>query len=172
MPTHTTLTPRCLFPAAPTLTARCPCGTTSPASGSSTSCHTLRTRWGPTPLPFVASLVLISPRPPPCPQIEGLTTLRLEDQEKIKGKLGGLTAGLPTGVAAAPLPDGDYLAEYAKSGRSKCRACGNAIEEGQVRLGRMERSEAEHFHGAAFECVRACSFWLNVSVCVRVCEQA
>lgn len=53
-------------------------------------------------------------------QIDGLNSLRLDDQQKIKDKLLGALSALPAG-AAPPPTTGDYSVEYAKSGRSKCK---------------------------------------------------
>ncbi|XP_069116799.1 poly [ADP-ribose] polymerase 1-like [Argopecten irradians] len=64
--------------------------------------------------------------------IHGFDALRWEDQEKIKEKVGGGGGG--GGDAGGAGAAGDYETEYAKSGRSGCRGCGDKIAQGAVRI--------------------------------------
>ena len=78
--------------------------------------------------------------------MDGGRSLRPDDQTKLSAKIKGEAGSLPATVG--PAPTGQFVAEYAKSGRSTCRACDAQIEQGQVRLGKMERVDSDHFHGA------------------------
>ncbi|XP_033736235.1 poly [ADP-ribose] polymerase 1-like isoform X2 [Pecten maximus] len=66
--------------------------------------------------------------------IHGFDALRWEDQEKIKEKVAGGGGGGGGGDAAGGDTSGDYETEYAKSGRSGCRGCGDKIAQGAVRI--------------------------------------
>jgi len=63
--------------------------------------------------------------------ISGFDSLRWDDQEKIKGKVGG-GGGKSSEPAAASSGSDDLMAEYAKSSRSKCKNCKDQIDK--VRL--------------------------------------
>lgn len=60
--------------------------------------------------------------------ISGFDSLRWEDQEKIKGKVGG-GGGKGSEPAAASSAADDLLVEYAKSSRSKCKNCKEQIDK-------------------------------------------
>ena len=64
--------------------------------------------------------------------ISGFDSLRWDDQEKIKGKVGGGEGGKGSEPAAASGGSEDLIAEYAKSSRSKCKNCKDQIDK--VRL--------------------------------------
>ncbi|BFZ12172.1 hypothetical protein BsWGS_15210 [Bradybaena similaris] len=67
-------------------------------------------------------------------------SLRWEDQEKIKEKIGG--EGGSAGKS-------DFSAEYAKSGQSKCRGCQTFIAKGSLRLSKKEyESQRAVLYGA------------------------
>ncbi|XP_021365761.1 poly [ADP-ribose] polymerase 1-like isoform X2 [Mizuhopecten yessoensis] len=66
--------------------------------------------------------------------IHGFDALRWEDQEKIKEKVAGGGGGGGGGGDAGGATSGDYETEYAKSGRSGCRGCGDNIAKGAVRI--------------------------------------
>ena len=62
--------------------------------------------------------------------IGGFDSLRWEDQEKVKGKVGG--GGSKGSEAAAAASNGvsdDLQVEYAKSKRSKCKNCKEQIDK-------------------------------------------
>ncbi|XP_043217135.1 poly [ADP-ribose] polymerase 1-like [Amphibalanus amphitrite] len=71
-------------------------------------------------------------------------SLRFEDQEKIRAKIGagGATGDAGAGTSKAAKAKAtkqalqDFLAEYAKSGAAKCRKCEEKILKGEVRLGK------------------------------------
>jgi len=63
--------------------------------------------------------------------ISGFDSLRWDDQEKIKGKVGG-GGGKSSEPAAVSSGSDDLMAEYAKSSRSKCKNCKDQIDK--VRL--------------------------------------
>ncbi|KAK3578700.1 hypothetical protein CHS0354_008557 [Potamilus streckersoni] len=65
--------------------------------------------------------------------IHGFDSLRWEDQEKIKGKLGG--AGGDAGSSETP---DNFSTEYAKSNKSKCRVCEEPIAKNQVRISKKD----------------------------------
>ena len=65
-----------------------------------------------------------------------MESLRWEDQEKIKGNIGGTaepksskTTKGSKATASAAAEDPDLIAEYAKSSRSSCKGCGDKIEK-------------------------------------------
>ncbi|XP_060074355.1 poly [ADP-ribose] polymerase 1-like [Ylistrum balloti] len=67
--------------------------------------------------------------------IQGFDALRWEDQEKIKEKVaGGGGGGGGGGDAGGDSTSGNYVTEYAKSGRSGCRGCGDKIAQDAVRI--------------------------------------
>ncbi|ELT93548.1 hypothetical protein CAPTEDRAFT_223861 [Capitella teleta] len=71
--------------------------------------------------------------------IDGFDSLRWEDQEAIKGHIGGGGGGSSSskgGSAASPLSD--YSVEYAKSSQSGCRGCGNKIGKNEVRVSKKD----------------------------------
>ena len=62
--------------------------------------------------------------------IGGFDSLRWEDQEKIKGKVGGGgDGGKGSAPAAASSGSDELLVEYAKSKRSKCKNCKEQIDK-------------------------------------------
>ena len=66
--------------------------------------------------------------------IDGFETLRWDDQQKIREKLQGTESTdvgeAPTGKKKAPtVVRSDLQVEYAKSGKSSCRACLSHIEK-------------------------------------------
>ena len=63
--------------------------------------------------------------------ISGFDSLRWDDQEKIKEKVGG-GGGKSSEPAAASGASDDLMVEYAKSSRSKCKNCKDQIDK--VRL--------------------------------------
>lgn len=63
--------------------------------------------------------------------ISGFDSLRWDDQEKIKGKVGG-GGGKGSEPAAVSGGSDDLIVEYAKSSRSKCKNCKDQIDK--VRL--------------------------------------
>ncbi|CAG5129821.1 unnamed protein product, partial [Candidula unifasciata] len=74
-------------------------------------------------------------------------SLRWEDQEKIKEKIGGggRNADEGEGSSAGSL---DFSAEYAKSGRSQCRGCQTFIAKDSLRLSKKEfESQRAVMHG-------------------------
>ncbi|KAF6035109.1 PARP1 [Bugula neritina] len=71
-------------------------------------------------------------RPTASTEIAGFDGLRWEDQEKINGKLSGGSKG--SSSAAGGADSGNFSAEYAKSGKSKCRGCEDYIAKGEARL--------------------------------------
>uniref|UniRef100_A0A4W3HYA8 Poly [ADP-ribose] polymerase n=1 Tax=Callorhinchus milii TaxID=7868 RepID=A0A4W3HYA8_CALMI len=70
--------------------------------------------------------------------IDGLTDLRWEDQEKIRKSIE--TGGAPGGKGGAQGGDGkgqtlsDFSVEYAKSNRSTCKGCSKKIDKDTVRI--------------------------------------
>ena len=64
--------------------------------------------------------------------ISGFDSLRWDDQEKIKEKVGGGGGGKSSEPAAASSGSDDLMVEYAKSSRSKCKNCKDQIDK--VRL--------------------------------------
>jgi len=80
--------------------------------------------------------------------IKGLDGLRPEDAKSLREQVaantpGGAVAALG-GAAAAALPSsvaGDsFKIEYAKSGRSTCKHCGEKVDQDEIRLGKMVQS--------------------------------
>ena len=64
--------------------------------------------------------------------------LQFSDQKDIKDYLSGTkTAAAPSGSTTST-KSGEFQCEYAKSNRSKCKACDATIESGTVRLGPLE----------------------------------
>jgi len=77
--------------------------------------------------------------------IGGFDSLRWEDQEKVKKKVGG-DGGESNGAAPAATASGtsdDLLVEYAKSSRSKCKNCKEQIDKGELRLAKVQEPDAE-----------------------------
>ncbi|KAK6179955.1 hypothetical protein SNE40_012198 [Patella caerulea] len=72
--------------------------------------------------------------------IHGFHSLRWEDQQKVKGKIGGGGGGGGDGDAT----DGGnsdatmFTTEYAKSNRSTCRGCEDKIDKGLIRVSKKE----------------------------------
>ena len=87
--------------------------------------------------------------------IEGFLDIKYDDQKLIKDLMSGSATLSPPPakkgaeakgggggggqVSDAQFDVGDYVVELAKSGRSKCRACGEKIETGELRCGTVER---------------------------------
>ena len=64
--------------------------------------------------------------------ISGFDSLRWDDQEKIKRKVGGGGGSKSSEPAASSSGSDDLMVEYAKSSRSKCKKCKDQIDK--VRL--------------------------------------
>ena len=86
--------------------------------------------------------------------IEGFLDIKYDDQKLIKDLMSGSATLSPPPakgakakggdggggqVSDAQFDVGDYVVELAKSSRSKCRACGEKIETGELRCGTVER---------------------------------
>ncbi|KAK4317648.1 hypothetical protein Pmani_011270 [Petrolisthes manimaculis] len=93
-------------------------------------------------------------RPKTVADIAHFDSLRWEDQEKIKAKVGTV------GGAATPSTNGksnskkikdackDFTVEYAKSGRAKCRCCEEKIVKDDIRISKMDyESEKARMYG-------------------------
>ncbi|XP_037073152.1 poly [ADP-ribose] polymerase 1-like [Pollicipes pollicipes] len=84
-------------------------------------------------------------RPKAVADIAHFESLRFDDQEKIREKIGAAAgAGDASGggskakaKAADKMALKDFLTEYAKSGAAKCRKCEEKIPKGDVRVGKM-----------------------------------
>ncbi|KAH3844594.1 poly [ADP-ribose] polymerase 1-like [Dreissena polymorpha] len=75
--------------------------------------------------------------------IYGFDSLRWDDQQKIKDKLGGGGGGASNSsggdsVDASAFVSKDYATEYAKSGAAMCRGCEEKIAKGEVRISRKD----------------------------------
>ncbi|XP_051881055.1 poly [ADP-ribose] polymerase 1 isoform X2 [Pristis pectinata] len=72
--------------------------------------------------------------------VDGLSDLRWDDQEKIKkaietgGSVGGGGKGSEQGEGKGEKTLSDFAVEYAKSNRSTCKGCGKKIEKDTVRI--------------------------------------
>ncbi|KAK7474692.1 hypothetical protein BaRGS_00034057 [Batillaria attramentaria] len=79
-------------------------------------------------------------RPKTTDEIHGFHSLRWDDQEKIKEKIGGGGAGGGDGgeSSSGPAMYPDFTAEYAKSNRSTCRGCNEKIDKDEVRLSKKD----------------------------------
>mmetsp|Transcript_9337 Transcript_9337/g.22090 ORF Transcript_9337/g.22090 Transcript_9337/m.22090 type:complete len:1025 (-) Transcript_9337:206-3280(-) len=84
--------------------------------------------------------------------ISGFAELSFDDQKKIKGLLSGDVKVEPAkggkkggGGDDGPGDVGDYSVEYAKSNRSKCKACDEKIETNEVRMGPIEKMDRPPF---------------------------
>jgi hypothetical protein len=64
--------------------------------------------------------------------------LKFSDQKEIKDYLSGSKTAEPAGGSETKASSGDFVCEYAKSSRSKCKKCEEVIEVGTVRLGALE----------------------------------
>lgn len=78
--------------------------------------------------------------------IEGLDSLRWEDQQKVRTYIEN-TAPSEAGKPAKEKADGEYAIEIAKSSRAACKSCNEKIEKGQVRVSTMVTSESSKFRG-------------------------
>ncbi|KAJ3185854.1 Poly [ADP-ribose] polymerase 1 [Gaertneriomyces sp. JEL0708] len=72
--------------------------------------------------------------------IHGFMNLRWKDQELLRGKIG---TNIPS---ATHKPEDPCQVEYAKSNRSKCRACGEVIEARQLRVSFPVESGTSAWH--------------------------
>ncbi|CAL1292484.1 unnamed protein product [Larinioides sclopetarius] len=88
-------------------------------------------------------------------EIANFDNLRWEDQEKIKKKLAGgggddeddgNGAGSSTGGSSK---NSDFSVEYAKSGKSTCRGCGEKIPKGEVRISILDDNPEHQRYGPA-----------------------
>ncbi|XP_048732716.1 poly [ADP-ribose] polymerase 1-like [Ostrea edulis] len=70
--------------------------------------------------------------------IHGFDSLRWDDQEKIKEKVGGGGGGNGGGDATDGSSAEDFNTEYAKSGKSKCKGCEDFIAKGEVRISKKD----------------------------------
>ncbi|XP_055949557.1 poly [ADP-ribose] polymerase 1-like [Argiope bruennichi] len=89
-------------------------------------------------------------------EIANFDNLRWEDQEKIKKKLagGGDVDGSGDSTAAGSSTGGssknsDFSVEYAKSGKSTCRGCGEKIPKGEVRISVLDDNPEHQRYGPA-----------------------
>lgn len=71
-------------------------------------------------------------------EIAGFMDLQFSDQKDIKDYLSGSKTIVAAGGSETAAKSGDFVCEYAKSNRSKCKLCDEVIEVGTVRLGAME----------------------------------
>ena len=74
--------------------------------------------------------------PNSCAEIGKFDGLRWDDQERIKGKIGGGDSVDGTGGQNT-----NFSIEYSKSSRAKCRDCENKIEKEVIRVAKMELPE-------------------------------
>jgi len=65
------------------------------------------------------------------------STARVEEPPAKKAKVAAAGVIQAQGDSDIPLR---FCVEYAKSGRSKCKGCGSAIEKGVVRLGKVVKN--------------------------------
>ncbi|CAH3168473.1 unnamed protein product, partial [Porites evermanni] len=75
--------------------------------------------------------------------IGGFDSLRWDDQEKVKGKVGGGGSKGSEADAASNGVSDDLQVEYAKSKRSKCKNCKEQIDKGELRLAKIMEPDAE-----------------------------
>ncbi|XP_046355890.2 poly [ADP-ribose] polymerase 1-like [Haliotis rufescens] len=79
--------------------------------------------------------------------IHGFHSLRWEDQQKIKDKVGGGAGDAGDNVVPGSGYN-DFTTEYAKSGRSTCRGCDSKIEKDAVRISKKDyTSERAKMYG-------------------------
>lgn len=76
-------------------------------------------------------------RPKTTDEIHGFHTLRWDDQEKVKEKIGG-GGGEGESSSTEPANYPDFTTEYAKSNRSTCRGCDNKIDKDEVRVSKKD----------------------------------
>jgi poly [ADP-ribose] polymerase len=87
--------------------------------------------------------------------IKGLENLRPEDAKSLREQVAkntpggvlssaaGITAAAAVAVLMPSSVSGDkFQIDYAKSGRSTCKHCGNKIDQDEIRLGKMVQSAA------------------------------
>jgi len=67
-------------------------------------------------------------------QIDGVYSLRPDDQSKLKKKLRNVTGADGKGGAVLS----NFVIQYAKSGKAKCRLCEEKIEKDEVRISKKE----------------------------------
>eukprot|EP01018_Ginkgo_biloba_P034176 Gb_33067 [translate_table: standard] len=81
--------------------------------------------------------------------VEGIDTLRWEDQQKIKKYVEGNGKGSASGIEASTATDGsnEYAIENAKSSRATCKSCNEKILKGEVRISTMTDSDNPRFRG-------------------------
>jgi poly [ADP-ribose] polymerase len=73
----------------------------------------------------------------------GFDNLRYEDQQRLEKKMQDAGPSKKKKQGAS----GNFLLEYAKSSRSKCKSCGDQIDNKELRLGKMIQSDSERFSG-------------------------
>jgi poly [ADP-ribose] polymerase len=73
----------------------------------------------------------------------GFDNLRYEDQQRLETAMKEKGPSLKKKQASG----GNFLLEYAKSSRSKCKSCGEKIMKEELRLGKMIQSDSERFSG-------------------------
>lgn len=82
----------------------------------------------------------------------GLGNIRPEDVKELKAKCGGVAAAVSAAAAGAgagknvvilpPSLAGErFQVDYAKSGRSGCKHCGEKIDQDELRVGKMVQSQ-------------------------------
>ena len=76
-------------------------------------------------------------------QIDGVYSLRPDDQSKLKKKLGNVTGADGKGGAVLT----NFVIQYAKSGKAKCRLCEEKIEKDEVRISKKEIDPERSFAG-------------------------
>ncbi|XP_064402675.1 poly [ADP-ribose] polymerase 1-like isoform X3 [Halichondria panicea] len=88
-------------------------------------------------------------------EVSGFSSLRWDDQEKIKKKISGAAMDVPDGAAPSDKGKGkgkaakrkttrsDLQVEYAKSGRSNCKSCNSQIAKDEIRIAKMIQPDAD-----------------------------
>lgn len=82
--------------------------------------------------------------------VEGVDTLRWEDQQKIRKYVEGLGEGSALGGGGGSTADdgsNEYAIESAKSSRAMCKSCNEKIVKGEVRISKMVESDNPKFSG-------------------------
>lgn len=81
--------------------------------------------------------------------VEGVDTVRWEDQQKLRKYVEGIGEGSMLGSGGSTADDGsnEYAIENAKSSRAVCKGCGKKIGKGEVRIATMTESDNPKFRG-------------------------
>ena len=86
-------------------------------------------------------------KPTQISEIAGFGGLRWDDQEKIKQNVSGEASASLANVDEENSDLADYQVDYAKSNRSKCKACENKISKEVIRIAIMVDGDVKNLSG-------------------------